>query len=328
LKKVENQLDYEYCGALKNHCRDFVKMKRAVGYKYNSEAAELKRFDAFSLAFSIPRDTLPKDVVLAWSQKRPYESDKTHKSRVHVVNMLACFMVKNGYEAYIHPFLPGKNLGGFKFKPHIYSDDELARFFAAADNMSEAGRSRFRHLTMPLLFRMLLCCGMRLSEALKLKLDDVDLENGVLTIRQTKFSKDRYVPMADEMTALCAGYLVETKDAYRPNNYFFSTPKGDRYDVSSIESIFRELLFSAGISHGGRNAGPRIHDLRHTFAVNCLKKWVLSGENVTAAFPSLSAYLGHADMRGSEFYLRLTADLYPHITEKCEKHFGDVIPTV
>ena len=122
-----------------------------------------------------------------------------------------------------------------------------------------------------------------------MKVDDVDLENGVLTIRQTKFSKDRY-------------------------------------DVSSIESIFRELLFKAGISHGGRNAGPRIHDFRHTFSVRCLKKWVLDGRNITSALPALSAYLGHTDLRGSEFYLRLTSDLYPNITCNFEKIFGDVIP--
>jgi integrase len=90
---------------------------------------------------------------------------------------------------------------------------------------------------------------MRLSEALKLHLEDVDLGSGVLAIRQTKFSKDRYVPMTGEMTALCAEYLVETQDAYRPSNFFFSTPKGNRYDTSTVEAIFRELLFTANISH-------------------------------------------------------------------------------
>lgn len=326
MKKTESQLDYEYHGALKDHCREFVRMKRAIGYKYNVEAALLRQFDTFTLGFTMPEGRLPKHVVLAWGEKRPHESDKTHRSRIHVVNMLAGFMKKNGYDAYVYPVLPGKGPGSFQFKPHIYSDDELSRFFRAADSMEQTGRSRYRHLIVPLLFRMLLCCGMRLSEALKLRIGDVNMQDGVLLIRETKFSKSRYVPMSSEMAALCERFLDETKDAYRPDGHLFPTPKGGRYDVSSIESIFRELLFRAGIPHGGRGSGPRIHDFRHTFSVRCLKKWTLNGKNVTAALPFLSAYLGHADLRGSESYLRLTADLYPHIMEQYEGRFGDIIP--
>jgi integrase len=327
LKKLENRVDFEYCGVLQQHFRDFVKMKRAIGYKYNAEAALLKIFDKFTLDFHLPKNSLPKNVVSEWSVKRPHESDKTHKSRVHVVNMLARFMAKNGHDAYIHPILPGKKLGGFKYKPHIYSDNELFQFFKATDDMKETGRSPYRHIIIPLLFRILLCCGMRLSEALKLRIDDVDVTNGVLRIRQTKFSKDRYVPITDELLGLCIDYLDATKNAYREERFFFPTPKGVRYDVSTIENIFRGLLFSANISHGGRGVGPRIHDFRHTFSVRCLKKWVLEGKEISSALPVLSTYLGHADLRGSEFYLRLTSDLYPNIIQTFDNAFGDVIPT-
>lgn len=139
--------------------------------------------------------------------------------------MLAGFMKKNGYDAYVHPVLPGKSPGPYNFKPHIYSDDELSRFFKAADSMKENSLSRYRHFIMPLLFRMLLCCGMRLSEALKLQLDDVNLQDGMLLIHETKFSKSRYIPMSDEMTALCIQFLDKTEDAFRPENYFFRHQK-------------------------------------------------------------------------------------------------------
>jgi integrase/recombinase XerD len=88
------------------------------------------------------------------------------------------------------------------------------------------------------------------------------------------------------------------------------------------------VLRKAGISHLGRGKGPRIHDLRHTFAVNCLKKWVLEGKDLNSLLPYLSAYLGHEDMRGSQRYLRLTADLYPDLTTKIEETCSYIIPEV
>ncbi|QGU00314.1 Integrase/recombinase, RitB [Candidatus Syntrophocurvum alkaliphilum] len=90
--------------------------------------------------------------------------------------------------------------------------------------------------------------------------------------------------------------------------------------------MFRKIIWQANISHSGK--GPRLHDLRHTFAVHCLKKWVLAGENLTNLLPYLSVYLGHNDLRGTQHYLRLTSDLYPTITTSVEQHFSNTIPEV
>lgn len=105
-----------------------------------------------------------------------------------------------------------------------------------------------------------------------------------------------------------------------PNAPFFPKANGDFYESQAIYSAFRVFLLDAGISHGGRGEGPRVHDLRHTFAVNCLRKWVLSGDDIAASIPYLSAYLGHVHFRHSQIYLHLTVDMHPDIVAKTEAY--------
>ena len=95
-------------------------------------------------------------------------------------------------------------------------------------------------------------------------------------------------------------------------------------DNSTVYRRFRQYLQCANIPH--TDAGPRVHDLRHNYAVKCLKKWVLAGEELTNLLPYLAAYMGHSDFRGTQYYLRLTADLYPDIINRLEAGFGHVIP--
>lgn len=109
------------------------------------------------------------------------------------------------------------------------------------------------------------------------------------------------------------------------DDIFLSSPRKNVYDQAAIYREFRKLLWKARISHGGRGNGPRIHDFRHTFAVHCLKKWVLNGVDVAASLTILSAYLGHVNLKGTQHYLRLTADLFPEITAKIEEKFGHCI---
>ncbi|WP_197079076.1 tyrosine-type recombinase/integrase [Candidatus Syntrophocurvum alkaliphilum] len=112
----------------------------------------------------------------------------------------------------------------------------------------------------------------------------------------------------------------------KQESLLFPSPYGENYNESTIYKLFRKIIWQANISHSGK--GPRLHDLRHTFAVHCLKKWVLAGENLTNLLPYLSVYLGHNDLRGTQHYLRLTSDLYPTITTSVEQHFSNTIPEV
>ncbi len=262
---------YSYNGPLEAACEGFVKEKRAIGCLYNTEAKKLSEFSRFALAFDCPENTLTKEIVQAWIARKPTDSDRNQYARFSLISQFAKYMERVGYLAYV----PGRDEIGKlhkSFIPYIFSHEEIRAFFEAADAMTRLPKSVAprRHLIMPVLFRILYCCGLRVSEAINLLADDVDLEQGILTIRNSKFGKTRYVPMSAELTAVCAAY-AETRLVGPPGaDWFFAAPDGGHYDVRTIYSVFRELLWKAGISHGGRGNSPRLHDFRHTFCVHSL----------------------------------------------------------
>jgi hypothetical protein len=155
---------------------------------------------------------------------------------------------------------------------------------------------------------------------------DVNTEEGTLTVRNVKFHKDRLVPMHPSLVERCRVYKEEIHPVGQSEDIFFPSSQDGRYSERVIYAYFRRFLWDAGISHWGRGKGPRVHDLRHAFAVHCLKRWVQSGVDLTVSLPYLSVYLGHAGLKGSQRYLRLTAELYPDIARAMDERFGHILP--
>ena len=181
---------------------------------------------------------------------------------------------------------------------------------------------------MPVFFRLLYSCGMRLSEARLLKVADVDLCNGIVTITNAKLDKHRQLPVSPEMLERLKCYNQKVHQLSAQTDWFFPGYDNKPMTLGNVEKNLRKFLWQAGISHGGRGKGPRVHDFRHTFAVHCLRKWVLAGKDLQALLPVLQAYLGHVSFGDTAYYLHLTADLFPNITEQVERTLGDVIPKV
>lgn len=301
-----------------------IRQKHSLGYKYDSSARMLYRFDRFCLTYGCTEPVLSKQLVHAWSQKRPNEAQATLRTRSGVVRQLAMYMTRLGAHAYVLP----KNTipKGPIYIPHIFSNEELAAFFKQVDACHYCAEVPHRHWIMPLLFRMLYSCGLRISEALNLKVRDVDLQAGVLTIMDGKFNKDRLVPLSKELLQRCPSYMKHVHFFSDPNAYFFPSPNGQAITKGNVYKNFRRFLWKARISHGGWGKGPRLHDLRHSYAVHCLRRWVLEGKDLTAYLPILKTYLGHHSFSDTSQYLRLTAELYPDITARMDHAFGHVIP--
>lgn len=303
----------------------YIEEKRAVGYKYIKSASRLKEFDALAAKEYLPEKKLPKELVLLWTEKKPNETASTRNGRISIVRGFAKYMVRLGYEAYIFP-AAAVTIDRYSYVPYIFSKEELKSMFSICDSYPVSNVTPNRHLILPLLFRMLYGCGLRISEAVNLKINDVDLKRGILFIRNTKFGKERIVPMAESLTERCRLYANQVHNYETGNTFFFPSPYGGHYEERTIYELFREILWKAGISHSGK--GPRLHDVRHSFSIHCLKKWVLKGMDLTNLLPYLSAYLGHVDLRGTQHYLRLTADLYPEIIASVERNFSFLIPEV
>ena len=317
--------NFQFYSVFAKELDNYVTEKRSVGYKFDKGASILKRLDVFLEFNNLREKRLPKELVTLWITKNPNESISTQSGRISTTRGFAQYLVRLGYDAYI---IPGKvlKLYRYSYTPHIFTEQELKNIFLASDSYAFSELTPYRHLALSLLFRLLYGTGLRISEALKLKISDVNLIDGVLYIKEAKFGKERFVPLSNTLTARCATYLERIYELNYSGVYFFPSPYGGHYNSSTMYKYFRDLIWQAGISHSGK--GPRVHDFRHTFAVHCLKKWVLKGEDLTNLLPYLSVYLGHKDLRGTQHYLKLTAELYPAIISNMENHFSYLIPEV
>lgn len=319
-----NHKDYQFEGVLAEICSDYVLEKRALGCRFNAEAKRLREFSRMSLQYDLPENILTKEVVEAWISRRPNDADKSIYFRFQLIKGFAEYMVRMGYEAHLPSLGDIPKMHWNTYIPYIFTHEEVLRFFAVLDSLKKPkySNSHRRHIVMPMIFRLLYCCGLRVSEALSITTNDIDFESRILTIRNTKFEKSRYIPISKEMT----DELHKYSSNYIHEPYFFPARDGGIYHDKSVYEQFRQVLFSAGIPHGGRGKGPRVHDFRHTFAVHCLQKWIRSGLPLSSALPRLSTYLGHNDMTATEKYLRMTAEVYPEIVDSLSREYGHIIP--
>jgi integrase/recombinase XerD len=302
----------------------FVQEKRACGYRYDECASSLRRFDAYLCRQGLQHVELPRAVMSSWLAKQPHEAGTTQRARINMVRQFALFMHRLGLPADVPD--PGAGAKQSKsFLARVLTHDEVRRLLDAADQIEPSASTHLRHLVLPELLRVLYGCGLRLEEALSLRMRDVDLIQGVLHINDTKFRKDRLVPPARPLVVRLQKYAVLLGS--RPDDdFFFPSPRGGRLGGSAVYRNYRALLQRCHIGHGGRGEGPRIHDLRHTFAVHTLLRWYREGADLQARLPVLATYLGHASIDGTQDYLQMTAELYPEVVSRSDAAFGDVIP--
>jgi len=313
-----------YEGLFKDHIKNHVELKRAVGYKYDTDAENLRRFDRFTLEKYPHTTVLTREIVLDWCSKKTYEAQANQCSRASVIRQFGKYLDSIGVEAYIIP--KGYYPTEVQYTPHIYTANELTRFFAETDKCRYCYEHPYRHLIMPVFFRMIYTCGLRVSEARLLKVDDVDIENGILTIHHSKKDNSRLVPMSDYLTVRCRRYSERVQPFLEPKDYYFPALDGKPMTIGNVYKNFRRFLWRARISHGGRGNGPRVHDFRHAYAVHCLKKWAQQKMDLAAYLPVLKTYMGHDSFAETAYYLRLTADVFPDITLKLETLYPEIIP--
>jgi integrase/recombinase XerD len=287
-----------------------VEQKRAVGYKYAAEERVLARFAAFCRAefpgLHAPTQAVGRGVDYGRPAARRHPGDPAGPGRAGA-----------GAGPLAGP--PGRERlrparrGAAQTRPlrpaHLHRQ-ELAALFTQTDRCHYNSQVPLRHLVMPVLFRTIYACGLRASEARLLRVDDVDLDTGVLQIRDAKGGKDRQVPVSARRCAQ-ARRLPRPGRRGLGGDWFFPGTAGKPLTLGNVDKNFRRFLWQARISHGGRGHGPRVHDLRHTFAVNNLRSWFARGEDVNALLPVLQTYMGHSSLADTAYYLRLTAESYP-----------------
>ncbi|MEB3102870.1 tyrosine-type recombinase/integrase [Ferviditalea candida] len=309
----------------KEYIDGLIEQKHALGYPYMESKRILYNFDQFCIHHFPEEITFTKEIGLTWAQIRPNEKNNGFRNRLMPVRELARYMNRMEVVAYVIPIDLAKK--GPRYVPHIFTRDELAAFFAVLDQIPYKRSFPIRHLVIPVIFRVIYCCGLRPSEARKLKVKDIDLETGKLTILESKGHKDRIVMLSDEVLELCKTYYENMRNHLPETEYFFPNSNGNLYMKWWMEKTFRQCWAKTGIRNVSGNS-PRTYDFRHTFATNRLYQWLKEGKDLTACLPYLSAYLGHVQLSDTAYYIHLVPEFFPQMAEMDFGKFSCLIPEV
>jgi site-specific recombinase XerD len=210
-----------------------------------------------------------------------------------------------------------------RFVPYIYTEDELRRLFSAAVSARKDPRKLEPH-TLRTILVLLYGAGLRVGEAVALSVSDVDLPGAVLTIRNTKFHKTRVVPIGSQLNHVMTQYATSREQAGHPHTSstpFFVLRRGGRVSVQLVEKAFQCVREYAGVSRDdGARYQPRLHDMRHSFAVHRLTSWYRQGKDVQKLLPQLATYLGHTKLAATQVYLTMTPQLLHEASVRFEQY--------
>ena len=311
-----------YNSIFQQEIRDLIELKRVLGFSYEAEAGSLRRIDTFLCRNTLSEKYITKELCDLWCKKRTYETVTNQASRISTMRVFCRYLNDIGIPAYIPP--KGITKKRTRYDAHIYTDEELQNFFDAVDKgRSVPDSCPYRSDVMPVFFRILYTSGMRVSELRLARIRDVNLEKGYIHVLEAKNHKEILIPIHPLLMLRCRE-LKEKIHATSPDDeYFFMILPGKPMTLGNVYKNFRRYLEQAGISHTGK--GPRIHDFRHTYCVNLLRKWADEGKDLIAYLPYMRTMLGHESFEETAYYLKLTAERFPYIKERMKESFPDLV---
>lgn len=314
--------DYKWLSDFSKYIINYIATKRMSGYKFDVQERVLQHFDSFLFYNGYEGHTITKRMIEEFIYIKE-EASSTHRKKEVILNQFCQHINSLGVHVYIPEIKTP--LTKCNYIPYIFTKDEVRRLFIAIDSFPTVQNSS-RNTIDPVLFRFLYSTGVRISEALNIRIEDINIIDHYVIIKKGKNNKDRIVTFTESM-GIRIKELLENYYCFSDSHTFlFSNNKMEKMDKSTAYNHFREYLLMADIPHNKQ--GPRIHSFRHGFAVACLRKWVNEKEDLYNMLPYLSAYMGHADFRATQYYLRLTAELYPELVKMVEEQCGYIIPEV
>jgi len=299
-----------------------IAARGAGGFRYDGQERVLRQFAEHSRREGYADGSIIQEAVEGFLYGRHLKASTIRREEI-ILRELAEHARQFGWPAWAPPTLTRVKTR-HRPPPYVFSDEEIRRLFHAIDTQSLSEMSN-RALVDPVLFRVFYATGLRLSEALNLELRDFDAARATIEVRDSKNRENRVLPVSRRLAATLESYIAAAHPDLDPADKLFHTGDPARpADKSTIYNRFRRYLADADIPHFP--GGPHIHSLRHGFAVQNLRRWARSGTDLVVMLPYLSAYMGHADLRGTQYYLQLTADAYPEVAAMAQARFGYVIP--
>jgi integrase len=295
--------------------QEYLDERRRLGFALAISGSQLMAFARFVDEVG-HRGPLTRQIIVDWARERAKRATPlTWTRRLEIVLPFA------KYRARIDPTteIPGTDTFGRtrrRLAPHIYTDQEIADLLAAARRLPP--RDSLRPATYATLFGLIAATGLRISEALNLRCVDVDLAQGNLTVRRTKFCKSRLLPLHPTVTQVLERYAALRQQYFpaRPEGRFFASESGTRLANRTVHGVFQGLRQGLGWRPRGGHPMPRIHDLRHTFICRRVKLWHEHGANIDHAMVALSTYVGHVKVSDTYWYLTGVPDLMAVAAER------------
>lgn len=299
---------YKFKGIYERLLNQYISFKRNLGYKFVDAYYTYSLFDRMTLEREETTIGITCELASAWAKQRPNESDSTKYRRVMYIIQFSRYLCDLGYDSFVPPY-PASYKS--TFTPYILTKQQMNVIFEACDSIEVGTLANSQAVVIPALFRIMYGTGIRVGEAVSLLRTDVDLSNNTLFIRESKNGKERIIPFSESVAKVCRAYRGSLSEEAMYASNFFVRRNGMPCNKKRIYNWFRKVLFMAGISHGGRGNGPRLHDVRHCFSVHSLAKMAADGIDLYYSLPILSEYLGHQSLEATEKYVRLTAEMYP-----------------
>jgi integrase len=301
--------------------QDYLALRRRLGFNLRDAGICLSKFAAFMQARGAAHITT--QLALEWAQQNQSVQPSTWAQRLGHVRSFARHHVASDPQTEIPPpgLLPFRPR---RARPYLYSNEEIERLLSCA--MDLPASDGLRPWTYHCLLGLLSVAGLRIGEAIRLQLADVNLQEGLLTIRGTKFGKSRLVPIHRSTQEVLAHYRARRGRflaGRTASASFFITSRGNHLDIGDIHRTFYKLSRRIGLRDATASHGPRLHDFRHRFAVQTLLRWYRSGEDVERRLPVLSTYLGHVHVADTYWYLSGCPELMGQAVARLEQRWEE-----
>jgi integrase len=291
---------------MKHLVQEYLDERRGLGFALEVPGSQLMAFAHFADALG-HRGPLTCQLITSWARDEAKRATPlTWARRLGIIRPFAA------HRARVEPgtYVPEANTFGRsrrRLAPHLYTDQEIVDLLAVASRL----KGTMRPATYRVLFGLIAATALRVSEALRLECADVDLDAGMLTVRQTKFAKSRLVPLHPTTIRALKHYLA-IRQRHLPtvsDGPFLASAKGTALARSTVHRVFAQLRDQLGWTARGSHAVPRIHDLRHTFICRRVQLWREHGTDIDNAMEALSTYVGHAKVSDTYWYLTAAPDL-------------------
>jgi integrase len=297
----------------------YIAMRRGLGYRSVTQERSLREFARYLDGHEGP---IPLEKTLEWAASTPSTQPCNPARRLaRVRGLLRHLRALDGETDVPPPGLLGST--GGRTPPYVYSDAEIVDLLDGAARLDPV--DGLRPCCYVTLFGLLACTGLRITEALALSCSDVDLDGGVITVREGKRGQARLVPLHPTTTAALAEYTSERERRHGtpcPDDAFFRTDDSERISYNVAYHAFSVVRRRLGWTADGRTRNPRVHDLRHRMVVRRIEAWHAQGVDVDAKIPVLATYVGHVEVRDTYWYMSAVPELMNIVAQRFETFAG------